>query len=129
MIANAVMDMDQAKAWVIVGGVIATTLTGLGTMIVSIIVALRQGRTEIKVEEIKKSTDGTLSLAREALKIQQDRSAQLEQVIRSTPGAEVPAATKQTEQKSPPVPPEILLERLEEPLVPTTGPVSIPQKP
>lgn len=133
------MDIEQAQAWVLIGGMIVTTITGIAGVIVSTVNSLRLSRTEAKVDaqatvsnEIKASSDGTLSIAREALQIQKDRSDQLEAFIKSIPGVEVPEVTKQTEQKPVPMPPAILLERLIEtaPLVPaaTTDPPFSPAK-
>lgn len=136
---TASMDINQAQAWVIVGGVIVTTLAGIGTVVVGIITALRQGRTETKVDaqavkqdqqievnkEIHLATNGALAVAKEALQIANSRVTQLEDSITKS-GEAVPLETKQTEQKPIVLPPSILLHKLSEEeakLQPTTEPI------
>lgn len=115
----ATMTLDQAQAWVLIIGAVITALTGVCGLIVSTVNSIRLGRTELKVDaqavvnqKIERSTDGALSVAKEALQIEKARSKQLEEFIRGSPGLEVPLETKQTEQKPPPLPTDLLLQRL-----------------
>lgn len=119
---TATMDINQAQAWVIIGGVIVTVLTGISGLIVSTVNALRLSRTEKKVDDqavkqddqvqkihdIGVSTDGAMSIARDALKISNERVTQLEEYIKKTEGGEIPEPTKQTAPRDPHPPPAIV---------------------
>lgn len=140
------MTVSEAQGWGILIASIVGAIAALAGTLVSTVNSLRLSRTETKVDaqgvkqddqvqkihDIGISTDGAMSIAKDALKISNERVVQLEEFIKKTDGGNVPETTKQTAPRDPPPPPSIVAAETP-PIAPPVPPIvqmpPVPPKP